>query len=197
MKKVSTYLFLLLFSFQTSSWADDIRDFQIEGMSLGDSLLDYFSEEEIKDNVFKTSYKSKKYTKIEFHRDNNPLKFYDGFQFFVKKNDKKYIIHTLSAHLKYKDNIEDCFKKQNEIIEEVSTLFKDTKTIRKTLNHSADKSGKTKIYAFFFNFNSGATARIDCNEYSKEITKKYRWIDNLRVGLMTSEFRKWLNTEAY
>ena len=47
MKKLSTYLFLVFFSFQISSWADDIRDFQIEGMSVGDSLLDYFSEEEI------------------------------------------------------------------------------------------------------------------------------------------------------
>ena len=27
----------------TPSQADDIRDFQIEGMSLGDSLLDYFN----------------------------------------------------------------------------------------------------------------------------------------------------------
>ena len=50
-KKLSTYLFLLLFSFQTSSWADDISDFQIEGMSIGDSLLDYVSEKEIRKNV--------------------------------------------------------------------------------------------------------------------------------------------------
>ncbi len=49
MKKLSTYLFLLLFSFQTSSQADDIRDFQIEGMSVGDSLLDYFSAEIIEE----------------------------------------------------------------------------------------------------------------------------------------------------
>ena len=28
----------------TPSHADDIRDFQIEGISIGDSLLDYFSE---------------------------------------------------------------------------------------------------------------------------------------------------------
>ena len=47
MKKLSTYLFLILFSFSAPSFADDIRDFQIEGMSLGDSLLDYYSEEEI------------------------------------------------------------------------------------------------------------------------------------------------------
>ena len=32
----------------TPSWADDITDFQIEGMSVGDSLLDYVSKEEIK-----------------------------------------------------------------------------------------------------------------------------------------------------
>ena len=48
MKKLSTYLFLVLFSFSAPSFADDISDFQIEGMSIGDSLLDYLTEEEIK-----------------------------------------------------------------------------------------------------------------------------------------------------
>jgi len=51
MKKLCIYLFLVLFSLQTPSQADDIRDFQIEGMSVGDSLLDYFSEEEIIKNI--------------------------------------------------------------------------------------------------------------------------------------------------
>ena len=47
MKRFYTYLFLILFSFSAPTFADDIRDFQIEGMSIGDSLLDYFSEEKI------------------------------------------------------------------------------------------------------------------------------------------------------
>ena len=47
MKKLSTYLFLVLFSFSAPSFADDISDFEIEGISIGDSLLDYMSEEEI------------------------------------------------------------------------------------------------------------------------------------------------------
>ena len=51
MKKLSTYLFLILFSFSAPSFADDISDFEIEGISIGDSLLDYMSEEEIKENV--------------------------------------------------------------------------------------------------------------------------------------------------
>ena len=33
------------------SKADDIQDFQIEGISVGDSLLDYFSEEEINKKI--------------------------------------------------------------------------------------------------------------------------------------------------
>ena len=60
-KKLSTYLFLLLFTLQTPSWADDISDFQIEGMSLGDSLLDYFSEEEIKESHVPGVYDDKYY----------------------------------------------------------------------------------------------------------------------------------------
>ena len=46
MKKFLTIL-ILIFSLQTPSQADDIQDFQIEGMSIGDSLLDYMSAEEI------------------------------------------------------------------------------------------------------------------------------------------------------
>ena len=50
MKRLSLYLFLILFTLQIPSQADDIRDFQIEGMSIGDSLLDYYSEKDIKNN---------------------------------------------------------------------------------------------------------------------------------------------------
>ena len=45
MKKLSTYLFLILFSFSAPSFADDIRDLEIEGMSVGDSLLDFFDKD--------------------------------------------------------------------------------------------------------------------------------------------------------
>ncbi len=193
MKKLLAILVLTL-CLTTPSQADDIRDFQIEGMSIGDSLLDYFSEEDIKSSVFKTTYKSKKYKKVEFY---DRTKLYDGFQFYFKKNDKKYIIHALSAHLKYEYNIEDCFKKQDEIIEEVSVLFKNTENYRETKTNPKNKSDTSKVYAFFFVFSSGDKGRIDCSDYSKKIEKKHGWKDNLRVGLVSSEFSKWLNTEAY
>ena len=46
MKRLLLILILTL-SFQSMTKADDIRDFEIEGISIGDSLLDYFTEEEI------------------------------------------------------------------------------------------------------------------------------------------------------
>ena len=70
MKKFLAVL-ILIFTLQTPSQADDIRDFQIEGMSIGDSLLDYFSEEEIinKQNSYSDKgymYKSKDYYSLTF-----------------------------------------------------------------------------------------------------------------------------------
>ena len=195
--RVFIAVLVLIFSFQSFTKADDIRDFEIEGMSIGDSLLDHFSEKKIRDNVFKTSYKSKKYTKIEFFNNANPSKIYDGLQFFVKKNDKKFKIYALSANLLYTYNIEECFIKQDEIVEEISPLFKKAKIERKVLTHSADKSGKSKVHTYRFRYSSGANGGVDCNDYSKKILKKYGWEDNLRVYVMSSEFSKWLNTEAY
>ena len=40
-------ILILSLSFQSLVMADDIRDFQIEGMSIGDSLLDFYSENEL------------------------------------------------------------------------------------------------------------------------------------------------------
>ena len=49
--RVFITLLVLIFSLQSWSMADDISDFEIEGMSIEDSALDYFSKEEIKDNT--------------------------------------------------------------------------------------------------------------------------------------------------
>ena len=55
MKRLLLILILTL-SFQSLSKADDISDFQIEGMSIGDSLLDFYSKDKIIDNFNNNSY---------------------------------------------------------------------------------------------------------------------------------------------
>ena len=48
---------ILIFGLQSWTKADDIRDFEIEGISIGDSLLDHFSESEVI-NLGNTIFKS-------------------------------------------------------------------------------------------------------------------------------------------
>jgi len=49
MKKLLGIL-VLGFLLNTSAYTDDIKDFQIESMSIGDSALNYFSEAQLEDN---------------------------------------------------------------------------------------------------------------------------------------------------
>ena len=44
---MKTFITLLILFFSSSVFAEDISDFQIEGMSIGDSLFKFFSIDEI------------------------------------------------------------------------------------------------------------------------------------------------------
>ena len=48
--RIILIVFILIFNSQSWTKADDIRDFEIEGMSIGDSALNFFSETDIKKN---------------------------------------------------------------------------------------------------------------------------------------------------
>ena len=50
MKKILT-LFILIFFFNLHVQAENIEDFEIEGISLGDSALEFFTEAQIKKNT--------------------------------------------------------------------------------------------------------------------------------------------------
>ena len=59
--RVFIAVLVLIFSFQSWTKADDISEFEIEGMSIGDSLLDYFSKNEIKENYSGAQYPNKEF----------------------------------------------------------------------------------------------------------------------------------------
>ena len=81
MKRLSLYLFLILFTLQTPSWADDIRDFQIEGMNIGKSILDYYNEKEIKKNI-RSPAKDKTFSYVE--TENIKSEIYNAIQLHYK-----------------------------------------------------------------------------------------------------------------
>ena len=74
MKRLSLYLFLILFTLQTPSLADDIRDFQIEGISIGDSALDFYNEVTITSSVKSTPYNDDEFYEVELFNDEDTYK---------------------------------------------------------------------------------------------------------------------------
>ena len=81
-------ILILTFSFQSFVKAEDIRDFQIEEMSIGDSLLDHFTEEEINKSLINDYPNSDKYKRVQIIKHKR-LKTYDAMLILYLKNDKK------------------------------------------------------------------------------------------------------------
>ena len=73
LSKYFFYLFILCFVLNIQARSDSVTDLQIEGMSVGDSILDYFSKDQIKKNFYSGSkkfvfsdHKSSKFKTYEF-----------------------------------------------------------------------------------------------------------------------------------
>ena len=186
MKRLSLYLFLILFTLQTPSQADDIRDFQIEGMSIGDSLLDYFSEEKINQSKRNYGYENKKFYAVGFENENF-FTVYDSLDIHLKPNDKNYIIYSISGINFFTYDINNCYKKKKDITSELTSIFSDLeKKEYKKNKMSFDKSSTLESNYFFFK--SGDYIKIQCYDWSEKITKEKRWGDHLRIAIGFKEY---------
>ena len=194
MKKLLGILVLILFTLQTPSLTDDIRDLQIEGMSVGDSLLDYMSKNEIKNAEQNSTYMKDKKFIIIYSPSKSEV--YDDVQITYKPKDNKYLIHALDGKIYFKNNIKACKKKRKEIVNEIKDMFKDAKITKEEVKHSYDKSGKTTVTRTYFLFKSNDYVDVYCNDWSPEMFKKHRWVEDLGVSIGSSEYRTFL-FEAY
>ena len=91
MKKIF-FLAISILTLQNSSLANDIRDFKIEGMSIGDSALNYFDERQLEDG----EQGWHNYSHKEYSTSLMPGKgIYDWFLLSYKSDDYKFKIEAL------------------------------------------------------------------------------------------------------
>ena len=192
MRKASTYLFLILFSFSAPSFASDISDFQIEGISIGDSLLDHLSKEEIiaeiESNKPTYNYLTDEFGEV-YLRGN--FDTYDRLSFFVKPKDKHYTIYSIYGSISYDDKLEQCFAKQKEIEKEFSSTYKNAKKREITLEFEWDSTGESVSHNIQFFFDSGDISEINCTKYKKSLKIKNNWEDSLQVSIGKKEIFDW------
>ena len=177
-------LFVLLFS--SSALAEDISDFQIEGMSIGDSLLDYYSEEEI-NNATDESYKDRLFiTKTMWTKNYN---LYDIVQLTYKKSDEKKNLHTIVGVIDFPNNINKCKKEMKKIVSELSLLFPNT--IKKDWGKYNMPEGNGHYFPITFDFKDSSRAMIACFDWNKKSGIE----DSLKVTLYSSEYSRYLKNQ--
>ena len=194
MKKI---LIILVLLFSSSVVAEDISDFEIEEISLGDNIQDHFSKNQLEQ--FYISY-GKQHTGIEVYSNvdiNNPryfkLQTYEGLQ--VHYDDKSKKIIGIFGAIDFPDDISGCLKKLNEIKPEIesvtgSTIVRKKEDINK--KHWKDTSGKSYTTGVNYYFKNDHQIQLDCYDWSEEMKPR---IDHLRLGIYLKEYLDLIESE--
>ena len=168
--------------------ADDITDFQIEGISIEDSLLNFMSKSEIKNNELQYFTTKRDYYIVGIFDD---LKNYDQVEIYLKSNDKKYKIKTIAGMLKI-NSLDKCLLDKGNIVKQVDNLFSDTNKQSDIKAHEADVSGVSKQYIDQYNFNKMNHIRVECMQWSKKMKKERNFSNTLNVVVMADEVHNWI-----
>ena len=192
-------ILILTFIFQTLTKADDIRDFQIEGMGIGDSALDFFNKKKI-DNIKSYYPNSKKFFRATLNHNSDS---YEKIQLHIKNNDSRYIIQGISGIIFFRDKLvseKECLKKHNEINNNLSSSLSNLKISKaKKRVLQQDKTGNSFHFTIYYDFNDEGTEyiKLGCVIYGSEYFEKFKYIDHLRLGFNSKNFSYWMRNEAF
>ena len=188
-KKIFLILVLSL-SFQSLIKANDISDFEIEAMSIGDSALDHFTKKELNNALEILNYKNDEFRYYFLNLINSDI--YEYVQITIKPNDRKFIIHGLQGVISYRDNINDCYGQMEKIKKEFNSIF-DITGFKDTGKHPMDESGKSTYSRIFYDLGNSGYAEIVCYDMSQETNKG----DRFGITLGTREFLDFLTYVEY
>jgi len=189
MKRLFLILILTL-SFQTLAKTDDIRDFEIDGMSIGDSLLDFFTKEEINKNQKIIYPNSDKFYGIWITSSNDK---YETYGFTVKKNDNKYIIYQLKGSIVMK--IDKCMNKKSKVKKQIQQILINSSESSYRSNYQKNL-GKSYSEVTDLIIENGSI-RIWCENFDKSFETSKYWDDAFNVDASSEEYLKWIDNEAY
>lgn len=193
--KVFSLVLVFIISFQSLVKANDISEFEIEGMSIGDSLLNFSSKQSIKneiDNKNNSVYYGDKFVSIVVLELRNKLEIYDEVKAIINPRDKTYKIVALEGILAFVD-IDECYENQIDISNEIkASLNLAVNPDQWDLEKSRLPTTIKGIRFIDFNLNedlSKGSFRTGCYDYE---TGK----DLLMVIINSSEFDLYLKETA-
>jgi len=200
--KIFLSILILILSLQSWARANDVREFEIEGMSVGESLLDYFTKAKINefiDHKSSYNYTNANYVIIGLSKSNQnsvDLSTYQNLGITINKNDSQYKILSIAGQSYTFANINECNKKQKIISEDIKKDLID-KNINEDIWENDKWSsggivvGKSMMRDFYFDDKSAV--RIICYELNEDGKKMANWEIKLDVIVNSSEFNQFLS----
>ena len=201
MKKILVIIILSLCLINPSQ-ADDIRDYQIEGISVLDSLTNYISRDKIekRKNDYRDKgyiYKSKDFYTVTFYKNDNRykpltnLKTFDEIQFHLRDNDSSYKIHAVTGAT-YIADMSKCVKKLYTIERDFDeNFFKENRKFSKDDYEHASKLGSVKRRVEY-QFDKG-WVNVTCETWKKSTGIR----DGLVFDIRSEEFAYWATNKAF
>tara|TARA_B100001057_G_scaffold480052_1_gene552449 strand:- start:559 stop:1134 length:576 start_codon:yes stop_codon:yes gene_type:complete len=186
MKKKIILIFFLIFNLNfIHSFANDINEIELDGMSLGDSLLNFYSKEEIKDNKINYFPDERQYFVIFYNKN---LSRFDDMEIYLKTNDKNYTMRSINAGL-YPKSLKECIEIKDKIKAEISSAL-NLKFIDASYNHNYYTNSFIKGDVSYMD---GGFISLDCMFFDEKDKKKFpNLVDNLSVTLTLDEINKWI-----
>ena len=196
MKKLFGILVMGLLFISAQSYADDIQDFQVEGMSIGDSALDYLSEEEIKKEIKSNkknyqNFKPKdKFGEVYLY-DDSKFTMYEKVSIFVKPSDRNYKIYFIRGMIAYIEDIKGCLNKQKEVASTIEKLINDFDKGETKFKSDLDPSGQSTYNQTQYELKNGDVFVISCSNWEESLRKKNNWSEGLSVIIQPKEITDW------
>ena len=193
-------IFILFLIFASNSWikADEVKNFEIEGMSVGDSLKTHFSKEKIKKSEVDWYDDLEKNRYVSYAFDSKKFQTYDFVDIWVKFNDKDLKIDTMAGVLYFEENklikdIDDCYKNQNSISEELLQIFKNAKKEGPSTRifYEGDPSGDSSYTDIYLDINEDYQVVIACYDWSDKFLGVKE--DHLYISIRSKDLSSWLN----
>ena len=184
---------ILIFSLQSLIKADDIRDFEIEGISIGDNLSEYMTINEIIKNDHGYYSDDSKFYEVAYSGN---LTQYEYVNVGVKRNDDNFKIYFIRG-MNIVENKKECLKIKKIIAQELKALFPKFYFLEGNQKHYYYKNSTQYISQFSAtsNANSSDHTRVECLIISDKDKKIHGdLMSTLEVIIGAEEFNKWLDS---
>ena len=194
MKKILLLILISIINLQVVSRANDINDFEIGSISLGQSLLDYTNKNQLEDLLSNAQYPNDKYLRYEISKILD-FENYDFVDVMVKKNDSNYIIEAISAAISY-DELSECLKIKADIQKGVEDILQPDDKQETKFPSNQDSTGKSIIYGMQYYtkpYPSQESIIINCYHMTKESNIGRV----LRVSVNTHDFTDFIVNDSY